>query len=197
MFPLLTQDVPHVEEKILSYLGPVDLIKSKRVSKKWNTVMQKRIDQNMFPLLNKDLPHLEEKILSYLGPIDLIRSKRVSKKWDMVIQKKLDLLKMTNNVHAIVEIAKECLQEDCKSLGWFGKMNLSLMGGIAKIISLATTGQSDWAKTEFAYDSLNEGFAFCYHLGQGCLCLIGKADGKVGSRVLSTDEGLRIELEPQ
>ena len=76
-------------------------------------------------------------------------------------------------------------------------MNWSLMGGIAKIISLATTGQSDWAKTEFAYDSLWTDLTFCYHLGQGCLCLIEKADGKVVSRVLSTDEGLRIEEGPQ
>ena len=44
MFPFLTRDVPHVEEKILSYLGPTDLIRSKRVSKKWDMVIQKRID---------------------------------------------------------------------------------------------------------------------------------------------------------
>ena len=44
MFPLLTRDVPHVEEKILSYLTPIDLIRSKKVSKKWDMVVQKKLD---------------------------------------------------------------------------------------------------------------------------------------------------------
>ena len=45
MFPLLGKDVPHIEEKIISYLGPVDLIRAQRSSRKWDRVIQKRIDQ--------------------------------------------------------------------------------------------------------------------------------------------------------
>ena len=35
MFPLIPQDAGNVEEKILSYMSPWDLFKSKLVSKRW------------------------------------------------------------------------------------------------------------------------------------------------------------------
>ena len=44
MFALLDRHLPHVEDKIISYLGPADLIRSKKVSKKWDAVIQRRID---------------------------------------------------------------------------------------------------------------------------------------------------------
>ena len=44
MFPLLGKDLPHLEEKIISYLGPVDLLRAKRSSRKWDRVIQKRIN---------------------------------------------------------------------------------------------------------------------------------------------------------
>ena len=43
MFPLLDINLPHVEEKIISYLRPRDLFNAKLVCKKWDGLMKKRI----------------------------------------------------------------------------------------------------------------------------------------------------------
>ena len=44
MFPLFDQDLPHIEEKIISYLGPADIVRCRKVSKKWAKLMQVRIN---------------------------------------------------------------------------------------------------------------------------------------------------------
>ena len=42
MFPLFDQDLPHIEQKIISYLGPADIVRSRKVCKKWAKLMQDR-----------------------------------------------------------------------------------------------------------------------------------------------------------
>ena len=91
MFPLLVRTVPHVEEKILSHLEPMDLLSSKLVCKQWNVTIQKYKDNltiKMFPRFHKSMSHVEQKILSYLEPSDLIACKLVCMSWFVVIQKR-------------------------------------------------------------------------------------------------------------
>ena len=43
MFPLFDQDLPLIEQKIISYLGPVDIVRCRKVCIKWAKLMQGRI----------------------------------------------------------------------------------------------------------------------------------------------------------
>ena len=57
MFPLFDQDLPHIEQKIISYLGPADIVRCRKVCKKWARLMQSRrgIQMKLNRLFNRVL----------------------------------------------------------------------------------------------------------------------------------------------